>query len=151
MIKLIVWLLSLLRRERFDIGRPGLPDYLTRWTLLGKRYGGSRRVFLHWFHRGDEEPYFHDHPWAFVSVILWGGYYEETPTGRHWYGPGSVLVRPAEWRHRVVLHEGRQAWTLVLSGPKTRGWGFWCDSGWIPWKSHAANIDAGQPGCGGDT
>lgn len=153
-------LLTRLKVERHDITRPDVGVYLTRWVLWGKREGSGRKVFLHLFHRGDAEPYLHDHPWPFTSIILWGGYWEYTPTppdevpgvgpqtGR-WYGPGSILRRPAEWKHRVELPAGKRCWTLVFIGLKVRSWGFWCPvKGWIPWREHAANIDAGKPGCG---
>jgi hypothetical protein len=144
-------LLGWLRVERHDIGRLGLDKYLTRWVLLGQRFGadGKGKVFLHWFHRGDAEPYFHDHPWPFWSLILWGGYWEHTPAGRRWCGPLSLLRRPAEWRHRVELPEGKRCWTLVWCGPRARSWGFWChDKGFLPWRQHEANQAAGKPGCG---
>lgn len=151
MRRLIEWLLDRFGCERFEIGRKGLPVYLTRWTLLGQRFGdaGKGKVFLHLFHRGDSEPYFHDHPWPFWSLILAGGYWEHTERGRRWYGPGSLLRRPAEWRHRVELPPGRVCWTLVWTGPKVRGWGFWCPRiGFIPWRQHAVNEASGLPGCG---
>jgi hypothetical protein len=184
-MKAVEWLLKLLRRERHDIGRKGLPDYLTRWTLWGKRFGDKPRhnVFLHCFHRGDAEPYCHDHPWPFWSLILWGGYWEITPcigivnqaraavrgllyhadgraaddanpptvagmVERRWYGPLSLLRRPAEWRHRVELPKGRKCWTLIWCGPKERSWGFWCPGkGFINWRQHQASQDAGGAGC----
>lgn len=150
--RLIAWLLALLRRERFEIGRKGLDRYLTRWTLIGQRFKGERgKLFLHWFHRGDAEDYNHNHPWDFWSLILWGGYFEITPSGRKWYGPGSLLRRPAEWQHRVELPDGRKCWTLVWTGPKRQSWGFICKDGrWIPWREHEANQTAGLPGCGED-
>src|SRR4051794_40321026 len=49
--------------------------------------------YLHWFH-GNDDACLHDHPWGFISFILAGGYWETTPRGRRWYGPGSLLVRP---------------------------------------------------------
>jgi hypothetical protein len=153
--RLLLWLLNLLGVERHEIGRKGLDVYLTRWVLFGRRgpdgsrrRGPGRKLFLHWFHRGDAEPYFHDHPFEFVSLILAGGYWEETPAGRRWYGPGSLLRRPATWRHRVELPTGRSCWTLVLTGPRVRDWGFWCSHGWLPWRTHEANQVAGLSGCG---
>lgn len=148
---LILRLLARLHRE--DIQRRGFPEYLTRWTLLGrlKSAGGTGpRLLLHLFHRGDVEPYFHDHPWPFVSVILAGGYWEHTAAGRRWYGPLRVLVRPALWRHRVELPPGRKCWTLVLAGWRCRPWGFICPEGkgWIHWREHAVNEARGGAGCG---
>lgn len=49
--------------------------YLTRYSLPRL---GRFRAALHVFHRSDHDE-MHDHPWPFVSVILWRGYVEETP------------------------------------------------------------------------
>jgi len=42
--------------------------------------------------------------------------------------PGTIRYRPALHRHRVVT-DG--CWTLVLSGPKIRDWGFWVNGEWM--------------------
>jgi hypothetical protein len=143
------WLLRFLGFEVHEIGRRGLDRYLTRWSLWGSRWAPGRKLFLHCFHRGDAEAYDHDHPWPFWSLILWGGYWEHTPAGKRWYGALSLLRRPAAWRHRVELPEGRRCWTLVWTGPRSRTWGFWCPAGWIPWKQHEASQLAGGTGCDG--
>lgn len=158
MFTVLAIILRLWRRERFDIGRAinGVPDvYLTRWTLWGRRLGGSggsgRRWFLHYFHRSDYEHALHDHPWDFVSLVVWPGYFEVTENDRKWYGPLSVLRREAAWRHRVEIAPGRHCWSLVCTGRKLRHWGFWCRSGdTTRWKWHRAfgvNEQAGRDGC----
>ena len=157
---LLLWLADRLASEKFEITREWsrLP-YLTRWTLLGRRNEGTgRAVFLHRFRRSDADE-LHDHPWPFVSIILAGGYHEVTPapgwaggsgpTRRRWYGPGSVLRRPARWIHRVEIPDGAEAWTLILRGRKERSWGFWWPSvGFVPWRVHLANAEATGRGCG---
>lgn len=143
-------------RERFDIGRPGDGTYLTRWTLWGSRFHGTGgAVFLHRFQRSDHDGAMHDHPWAFTSVILLGGYHEQTEGGTRWYGPGRILRRPATWRHRVILPPGRDCWTLVFRGVKERSWGFWCMDSLgrltgrvVPWRSFIDRIEGGALGCG---
>lgn len=70
--------------------------------------------------------------------------------------PGSVAFRHAKWRHRVeLLPSGRfaqsgealrrEAWTLVLMGPRSRRWGFWVDSDgrrtWCWWRRHNQQLD----------
>lgn len=159
------WLLDRFAAERFVITRSwSAVPYMVRWTLLGKRWGAGqaerkRAVFVHRFLRSDADE-MHDHPWPFTSVILSGGYWEETPAPgwangsgpvrRRWYGPGRVLRRPANWIHRVVIPEGREAWTLVFRGVKERSWGFWCPVvGFVPWRSHLANLEATGAGCPG--
>jgi hypothetical protein len=79
--------------------------YMTRYAF--PRILGLVRMCLHVFHRSDADE-LHDHPWPFVSIILWRGYNEVTPitskrTGaiseygrkysRKW--PGMILFRRA--------------------------------------------------------
>jgi hypothetical protein len=170
------WLTKTLKHQVINALNDGGEDtgpYLVRWAI-NTRFGG---VKLHHFLRSDEDRDLHDHPWSFLSIILWGGYWEHVagPTvpdpdhccslcvehspapGRHcalnegrrttirtWYGPGSILWRPAPSVHRVELREGRTAWTLVFTGPKRREWGFHTICGFIPWPRYAR---AKQEGC----
>ena len=48
--------------------------YLRRWRLWRGRFFS---VCLHRFMAPDESECAHDHPWPFVSLVLWGGYVEE--------------------------------------------------------------------------
>lgn len=101
-------------------------------------------VYLHHFYRSDYDRALHDHPWPFVSIVLKGGYLEvhdqtidrTQTTIRH--RPGAVLLRPAEWRHRVVLDEGKEAWSLVVVGRRSRHWGFFLPGGWCWWRKFDA-------------
>ena len=106
--------------------------YLTRWTLLQTRFGN---LYLHQFHRSDADT-MHDHPWPFVSLILWRGYIEETPKGRRRKLPGMLLFRRAEHVHRVELIHDRPAVTLVFVGNRQRDWGFHLPTGWLEWREY---------------
>jgi hypothetical protein len=130
--------------------------YLVRWSLDF----GAFTVKLHHILRSDEDRDMHDHPWSFVSVILWGGYWEHRPdpwaheseagaaarhvSYRRWFGPGSVLRRPAPSIHRLELPLGKTAWSLVFTGRRLREWGFHTVCGWIPWRQYN---DAKEEGC----
>ena len=106
--------------------------YLTRWYLLRTK---PLAVFLHWFRRSDEDRVLHDHPWPFITLILWRGYFEHCRDGtirRRW--PLTAHYRPAEWRHRVELIGGRKAVTIVIRFRERRVWGFWEKSGFIAWN-----------------
>ena len=110
----------------------GNSPYLTRITLIETdRFA----IYLHWFHRSDADD-LHDHPWDYTSLILWRGYIEQTPEGRTRYRPGNVLKRPATWKHRVVLIDGRGAASLVFRGPYLRDWGFWVGNVWTHWVTY---------------
>jgi len=120
---------------------------MTRISLLETKWG---ELCLHIFHRSDGHE-LHDHPWSFVSLILWGGYIEEAqvfkprflgePLGtsglwittrkRKW--PGMLLFRRAEWRHRVELVKERPSVTLVWKTMRFREWGFFTAKGWQKW------------------
>lgn len=114
----------------------------------------------------------HDHPWGFVTFILKGGYYEWTPSNQkerskvrtarmgvddtiefcRWHGVGSVMYRPAKWRHRLELKQSYvddltktenpiPAHTLVFSGRVVRDWGFFTKKGWIFWEKYNKKRD----------
>jgi hypothetical protein len=120
--------------------------YMTRWTIFSESWG---QLCLHAFHRSDADE-LHDHPWPFVSLILWRGYVEVTPPAcslgidcpygcprqrkRVW--PGMLLFRSATHKHRVELINGERAVTLVFMGRKVRTWGFFTRQGWQRWTDY---------------
>lgn len=116
-----------------DAHGQGKSPYLTRVILFQV---ASFAIYFHKFHRSDGED-MHDHPWDFVSVLLWRGYVEQTPSGRKRKWPGMVLYRPANWVHRVELLNDKPAYSLVFHGPRIRSWGFHLKSGaWQRWKDY---------------
>lgn len=110
-----------------------LSPYLTRYTLLD--IPDRLQICIHVFHRSDADD-MHDHPWPFLSLILWRGYNEETPSGKRRKWPGMLLIRNAEHRHRVELINGKRAISLVIMGKRKRDWGFFTKSGWIQWQKY---------------
>lgn len=149
-----------------DIERDNEPGviYLRRFFIYprNKDFGsnkGKKRIYLHKFYRGDEDPHLHDHPWPFTSFILTRGYWEETPdyavaggsqgTNMCWtigadderrqqkfYKRWSLLKRPAAWKHRVILDDPKPVWTIVRTGVKERSWGFWIKGKLCPWRQY---------------
>lgn len=109
----------------FIIGSRDNP-YLHRWYIIPRN--PWLNVYLHKFLRDDEDRALHDHPWWFVSLMLKSGYDEVTPQGTLPRAAPSICYRPALWRHRVVLKRSNDegvvhAWTLVITGRKSRNWG----------------------------
>lgn len=91
-------------------------------------------VYLHYFHRGDEDASLHNHPWSTsYSLILTNGYMEERwdpklqKIVQRTIRPGSINRILANDFHRVeLLDPTRGAWTLFFSGARLeRPWGFW--------------------------
>jgi hypothetical protein len=118
-------------------GPHGTEPYLIRYSIF------TCSLFAIKLHRilQSDDACLHDHPWAFISFILCGGYVEESPhhstigSNKHsWkrlYGPGCILYRPARWAHRLEIFQ--PATTLVITFKKTRQWGFFTPKGWIEW------------------
>jgi hypothetical protein len=105
--------------------------YMARYFIFRTR---AVNCYLHVFHRSDTDRAMHDHPWSFVSILLWRGYLEHTPDGVRRKLPGMVLYRPAEWTHYVELIDGKPAVSLVFVARKRRDWGFHLDGKWIQWQ-----------------
>lgn len=139
----------------------GLP-VLNRWHLLrpkerGQAPGkhGGWYLYLHNVLRSDD-PILHDHPWWNVTIMFWGSYLDVHPVA-----PGSLQLRkdlirapairfrPAEALHRLEVPEGgKGAWTLFLTGPKSRTWGFQCPKGWVPYTDYVHPDATGLRGQG---
>ena len=133
------WLPRLLSGKPHQIiGAPGAP-YLQRWYLIPPNRRLNIYLQFH-FVRSDDDRALHDHPWSFASVLIAGAYLEITDTGSTLRAPGSLRVRRADHRHRIELLPNRDrgfcgCWTLVITGPHCRQWGFWCGSHFVPWRA----------------
>lgn len=100
----------------------GLPDcpYVIRWRV--ETPFGSVRLH-HWLsHDDDRAP--HDHPWNFTTFVLKGGYRDVSPEGNEYLHAPTVRHRSATHQHTVFPDEGG-CWTVIVTGPKIRTWGFW--------------------------
>jgi hypothetical protein len=119
------------------INGPDGEPYLERYylaTLFGVR------LYLHRFVASDPDRGLHDHPWAWSgSWVLSGGYTElrerETKDGativvERRLGAGAINRLSAQTRHRIVLTEGGEAWTLFAHGRRVKGWGFFSKDGY---------------------
>jgi hypothetical protein len=121
--------------------------YLLRWWVIPRNRWFN--VYLHCFLRSDDDRALHDHPWASVSMLLRGRYIEETirPGGVHAMRAcraGAVRVRGARFAHRIIVAPGDSCWTLFITGPNVREWGFHCANGWRHWKEFTDPANGGR-------
>lgn len=127
-----------------------------RWTDVDSEYITRLHFFkcpwfaicFHWLNKPDPEPYDHDHPVTFLSVIL-RGWYREQQSG-YWRQPRTVKHRWFNWidasegvAHTIVEVAPRTL-TVCFMGPKTREWGFHTPNGWMYWKDYYALKRAGK-------
>lgn len=145
------------REPDFVIGGHENP-YLKRHFLIPRN--PVFNVYVHQFLRSDDDRAHHGHPWLFnISYHLEDGYIEHTIIA------GGVLVKfhrkAGDWKfrwgaapHRVELYSDGNGgefpcWTLFITGPRVREWGFYCmERGWIHWKKFTAPDDKGAVGKG---
>lgn len=139
------------REPDFIIGGADDP-YLIRWWVIPRnRYFN---VYLHLFKRSDDDRARHTHPWLFnISWLLRGKY-------REWFGDGAndfadrnageIKPRWGAAPHRVELTDG-DCWTIFITGPRIREWGFLCARGFIHWKIFTAAGNSGEVGKGCDS
>jgi len=141
--------------------------FMLRWYVIPRNRFAN--VYVHKFLRPDDDRALHDHPWAFVSWLIKGEYLEYTdqPPNPHTRRRWSIAYRPAQFCHRVDLvneydrdgssYGPRPAWTVIVTGPKIRDWGFWCKTTlltirgrhvvtdrFVPWQEFVDN----DRGCG---
>lgn len=155
------------RAPDFLIGPEGNP-YMRRWWLLPRNR--MFNVYLHHILHDDDDRALHDHPWPSLSLNLTGGISELYIS--RWNGDGTPAgtdvkhLRQGEWRwrgpkfaHRLFLTTWpdemdndflarKDAWTLFMTGPVMRKWGFWCPHSWRYWRDFVDSRDSGRIGRG---
>ncbi len=136
--------------------------FLDRFGIGTQWFG----LYLHRIVAPDPGIDLHDHPWPFVSLILWGGYTEEVAEARDAPALAKLaehneVIREVvtgqrrssqrgderEWRcgsvHRMPLTIAHRitavephTWTLVLRGRKSRSWGFYLPAGYVDQRAY---------------
>lgn len=126
-------------RKRIILDRDGDVPYLVRYYLFLKdRVNFPFNFTLHKVLRSDEKV-LHDHPWAYATLILRGGYWENVPVISQegdvigskgiWRGPGHFRYRKSDDLHWLALGKDKAGneipcWSLFYMGKKAKSWGF---------------------------
>jgi len=138
------------RGPDFIIG-PAHDPYMLRWWLIPRNRVFN--IYLHHVRHDDDDRALHDHPWWSVSFLIGGR------LGEHYLRRSEAryrevrrwvpLLRSAEFAHRLVLPDSDQgAWTIFMTGPKVRVWGFLCPRGWVDWRTFTKPERPGEVGRG---
>lgn len=124
---------------REHLGLDACP-YVIRWRLETK--WGSIRLH-HWLSHDDDRA-FHDHPWDFVTFVVKGGYTDSGPNGDEHLRAPAIQHRSATHQHTVFPDDGG-AWTIVVTGPRVRTWGFWVEDKFV--KANKFFLSRGHHPC----
>lgn len=154
-MKMRKWLISQSAKRAPDVVIGGHENpYLMRWWLIPRN--PFFNIYLHWFLRSDDDRAHHDHPWLNASWLLENEYLEHRILAG---GIHQKILRKAgdfafrlsgKIAHRIELQNG-PCWTLFITGPRYRRWGFHCENnGWVHWKDFTASDDPGAIGKGCD-
>lgn len=149
--RLLDWLAAAtaIRLPDVRIGPRATPSLL-RW-FLWKRRRWWCNLYFHEMLRDDDDRALHDHPWWSLSFVLSDYlaevYQEQPPAGPTRYRrfrKGQLVLRRPHSAHRLVVSTNRVAYTLFLTGPYVREWGFHCPQGWRRWQDYAKPDAAGH-------
>ena len=125
------------------------PRQLERWWLIPRNRWFN--IYLHHFLRSDDDRALHDHMYVNVSILLSGSYFEHLADGtvemrmpwRPWYF-WRLVPRLPKTAHRIELIDNSPVWTLFITGPRVREWGFHCPKGWVPWHIFTSGDKTGS-------
>ena len=155
-----IWIPSLVSNALIELAlrRPyvHLGEYMRRYWLVKPTGHGEHSderdmtrnqwgARVHWILKSDDDRALHDHPFDSISIVLKGGYWEHRKDGsRKWCGPGTIIRRKAEDAHRLELRvdhgwawvEHVPCWSLFITGPWRRDWGFHTGYGWVYWRDY---------------
>lgn len=127
--------------RRLTLQRSDGDTYLDRWGISTRWL----TIYVHRISAPDPGVDLHSHPWNFVTIPLWGGYFEWRE--KLWHASAAVRnggcvvvkefrpLRPRRMRvteaHRIVELRRRTAWSLIVAGPVVDRWGFYTPNGYI--------------------
>jgi len=136
------------RQPDFIIGDNKADPYMRRWWVIPRNRFFN--IYLHHFLKDDDDRALHDHPWWSASLTLDGDMIEVYRKGKEDHVrcvvTGDLVFRSGKFAHRMIVP--RPSWTIFITGPVYREWGFLCPAGWRHWKAFTAAGDKGGIGRG---
>jgi hypothetical protein len=100
-------------------------DYMHRYWLVPESWGLPFAIRINHIRKPDADPYLHDHPWNWRTVILNGWYTEELDDGEQKFRwVGDTRAGNAHELHRIIRVADEGVWTLFITGKRFNHWGF---------------------------
>lgn len=107
--------------------------HFKRWQIWSTKWFN---IYLHFINKADEDKHMHTHPWNFWSIILKGGYIEFSGViGESLMSKVTKrgFLHMAYRKYNVPHMVGfltHPTYTLVITGPGGKEWGYETESGW---------------------
>ncbi len=119
--------------------------HFKRWEILSTKWFN---IYIHAIYKADEEEHLHDHPWDYTSIVLHGTFVEKQRanligeiaayTYNHLHF-GSIIKRKATTFHKILKLESDVIYTLFITSPKYRVWGYDVDNNWVDFETYRKN------------
>lgn len=145
-------------KYRLILDRTNNEPYMERYYLLfaNRPSWFPFNIVLHKVLKSDPDS-LHDHPWAFFTIVLTGGYWETEPVNSNWRpfpeqlnGPlrtqrlwrpaGNFRFRKSNAFHKLELDSEKakgDTWTLFVMFKQVHDWGFINENEeWEQWETY---------------
>jgi len=100
---------------KFNEAKPWLNRYYVLFRHRPKWFPFN--IIIHEMLDDDHGEGVHNHLCPYITIIIKGGYWETTRTGKHWRAPGYIGFRSANNFHRVDLGPETKPMTIFIPGP----------------------------------
>jgi hypothetical protein len=153
----VAWLVSRIPVANYLIKRAQhtpyfhLEGYMDRWWLFNPYgldrslpeaerhtpiYPSFRSYRIHHILREDLARDMHNHPWPARTIILKGWYWEDRDDGLHFRTVGDTATLEPDTFHNITQVSPGGVWTLFITGPYEKDWGFMTKDGFVPHEEY---------------
>lgn len=142
----LMWLIRKLLLTKEIISKEGVVHF-RRYRLLSTPWFN---LYIHQILHSDMEKHFHDHPWGFYSLILFGAYREYASYPPSYFAihstlfqAGNVAQHRREDAHHITLITPT-VWSFVLTTGRKHDWGYRTQHGWIDHQEYRKMKNEGK-------
>lgn len=116
--------------------------HFQRWCIISIKNLFS--INLHIIYKADEDNHLHNHPWNFISMVLWGRYVERLEDRLVNRFPLQISYRRKNVFHKIHMLLSRKVVTLNIMFSKQKEWGYKVDGGYVNSVEYRENKNFGR-------
>lgn len=96
--------------------------HFQRWTIMSLPWFS---IYLHFIYKADEDAHLHNHPWNYLSFVVYGTFIEQTENNHlECILPGKIIIRKAKVYHKITDLFTNKIITLFITGKRFNEWGY---------------------------